>query len=45
MPIDRGNEVDDKMASGPRSIVYDIAENRLHVQKDIMALTITKGWK
>ena len=31
MPIDRGNEVDDKMAGGPRSIIYDIAENRLHV--------------
>ena len=45
MPIDRGNEVDDEVASGPRSIVYDIAENRLHVQKAIMALTMTKGWK
>jgi len=45
MPIDRGNEVDDEVASGPRSIVYDIAENRLHVQKAIMALTMAKGWR
>jgi N-acetylornithine carbamoyltransferase len=44
MPIDRGNEVDDEVASGPRSIVYDLAENRLHVQKAIMALTMAKGW-
>ncbi len=43
MPIDRGNEVDDAIASGPRSIIYDIAENRLHVQKAIMALTMAKG--
>lgn len=40
MPIDRGNEVTDEVASGPRSIIYDVAENRLHVQKAIMALTM-----
>ncbi len=40
MPIDRGHEVTDEVASGPRSIIYDIAENRLHVQKAIMALTM-----
>jgi len=40
MPIDRGNEVTDTVASGKRSAVYDIAENRLHVQKAIMALTM-----
>lgn len=45
MPIDRGNEVDDEVASGPRSIIYDIAENRLHIQKAIMALTMAEGWK
>lgn len=45
MPINRGNEVDDEVASGPRSIIYDIAENRLHAQKAIMALTMAKGWK
>ncbi len=40
MPIDRGNEVTDEVASGPRSCIYDVAENRLHVQKAIMALTM-----
>jgi N-acetylornithine carbamoyltransferase len=41
MPVDRGNEVTDEVASGPRSIIYDVAENRLHVQKAIMALTMS----
>jgi len=40
MPIDRGSEVTDEVASGPRSAVYDVAENRLHVQKAVMALTM-----
>jgi N-acetylornithine carbamoyltransferase len=41
MPIDRGNEADDDVCDSDRSIIYDIAENRLHVQKAIMALTMT----
>lgn len=41
MPIDRGAEVTDEVASGERSIIYDVAENRLHVQKAIMALTMS----
>jgi len=40
MPVDRGHEVTDGVASGERSIIYDVAENRLHVQKAIMALTM-----
>lgn len=40
MPVDRGSEVTDEVASGPRSAIYDIAENRLHVQKAILALTM-----
>jgi N-acetylornithine carbamoyltransferase len=40
MPIDRGHEVDNKVASSDRSCIYDVAENRLHVQKAIMALTM-----
>jgi ornithine carbamoyltransferase len=34
--VARGREVID----GPQSIVYDEAENRLHVQKALMALTM-----
>jgi N-acetylornithine carbamoyltransferase len=41
MPIDRGHEVSDPVADGPRSIIYDVAENRLHVQKALMALTMS----
>lgn len=41
MPIDRGHEVTDEVASGSRSIIYDVAENRLHVQKAVMALTMS----
>jgi N-acetylornithine carbamoyltransferase len=41
MPIDRGHEVTDEVASSDRSIIYDVAENRLHVQKAIMALTMS----
>jgi ornithine carbamoyltransferase len=41
MPIDRGNEADDDVCDSPRSIIYDVAENRLHVQKAIMALTMS----
>jgi N-acetylornithine carbamoyltransferase len=40
MPVDRGHEVTDEVASGPRSIIIDVAENRLHVQKAVMALTM-----
>jgi ornithine carbamoyltransferase len=40
MPVDRGSEVTDEVVSGPRSAIYDIAENRLHVQKAVMALTM-----
>ncbi len=40
MPIDRGHEVTDDVASGERSCIYDVAENRLHAQKAVMALTM-----
>ncbi|RPI85512.1 MAG: ornithine carbamoyltransferase [Chloroflexi bacterium] len=40
MPIDRGYEVTDAVADGPHSVIYDEAENRLHVQKALMALTM-----
>lgn len=37
MPFDRGNEVDDSIADGPNSVVYDQAENLLHVRKAFLA--------
>ncbi|MDR7543147.1 MAG: ornithine carbamoyltransferase [Armatimonadota bacterium] len=40
LPADRNIEVTDPVIDGPRSVVYDQAENRLHVQKAVMALTM-----
>ena len=40
LPADRGVEVADSAIDGPRSAVYDQAENRLHGQKAVMALTM-----
>ena len=36
MPVDRGNEVEDTVASGERSVIYNVAGNRLHVQKSVL---------
>lgn len=40
LPADRNIEVTDGVIDGPQSAVYDEAENRLHVQKAAMALTM-----
>ncbi len=41
LPADRNIEVTDGVIDGPNSVVYDEAENRLHAQKAVMALTMS----
>src|SRR5512146_3205996 len=41
LPADRNIEVTDGVIDGEQSVVYDEAENRLHAQKAVMALTMS----
>jgi ornithine carbamoyltransferase len=40
LPAYRGYELTEEVIEGPHSVVFDEAENRLHAQKAVMALTM-----
>ncbi|HSD94848.1 MAG TPA: ornithine carbamoyltransferase [Syntrophales bacterium] len=42
LPAHRGEEISAEVLDGPRSVVWDEAENRLHVQKAILEILVGK---
>jgi ornithine carbamoyltransferase len=40
LPAHRGDEITSEVMDGPQSVVFDQAENRLHVQKALIALLL-----
>lgn len=43
LPAHRGEEITDAVIDGPRSAVFDQAENRLHAQKAVLAALLGEG--
>lgn len=44
LPMIRGQEATAEVADGPRSIIYDEAENRLHLQRALLAALLCEGF-
>jgi ornithine carbamoyltransferase len=40
LPAHRGQEISEEVADGPRSVLFDQAENRLHAQKGLLAVLL-----
>ncbi|NOY76192.1 MAG: ornithine carbamoyltransferase [Kiritimatiellaeota bacterium] len=45
LPAHRGEEITSEVIGSHKSIVFDQAENRLHVQKSIMTMLLDEDWK
>ena len=43
LPAHRGDEITDGVMDGPHSVVFDEAENRMHIQKAIMVKLMSKN--
>jgi N-acetylornithine carbamoyltransferase len=43
MPFERGTEVDDSVADGPNSVIYDQAENLKHARKAVLTSVLSEG--
>jgi len=43
LPAHRGDEVTDEVADAPRSLIFEQAENRLHLQKAVMVMLMGDG--
>jgi len=43
LPAHRGEEITDDVLDGPQAIVYDQAENRLHIQRALLARLLKDG--
>ena len=41
LPAERGREITDDVMDGPHSVVFDEAENRMHIQKAIMVFAMS----
>ena len=43
MPIHHGYEMTKEVVEGPHSIIFDQAENRLHIEKAMMVWLLAKS--